>query len=423
VKNAAAPPVSAGSPCTTVEDALEQIKTEFPAGLVQDLPSRAQLVETARLYGLCHDVGHGPFGHLFDQCWLEPEFEGITHEDVSVRIVRQELGPTIQDLPRGIAGELESGVDVELLASLLTSEEGDGQAGEPFWISALRQALHGPCSPDVMDFLMRDSLHCGTPEYGTIDIQRIFAHAFVDAERTKGLAFHCSVVPALQNFALARLSMYENVYFHRTARAADALLAELLPDTLRLMNVGNPLDSLEDYLYLDESTVLGEVISWRGSDHEPKRDTYRKWEPLLSRRELLKEAYAWRLTFRDLSEVEAFTLGDPKHLKQSIKDRITGHLPGDHKDVQFYVDVPGLDVRPVNPILERHPIGIFTPAREDPREGDVHPTSIPELLANLPVKYVACRVFCEAGDVAVVREAAERALATGGPPRLQSTTH
>src|SRR5881227_4349002 len=39
--------------------------------LVPDVPSAACVEETLRVAGLLHDIGHSPFGHFFDQNYLD----------------------------------------------------------------------------------------------------------------------------------------------------------------------------------------------------------------------------------------------------------------------------------------------------------------------------------------------------------------
>src|SRR3954463_3490532 len=73
-------------------------------------PSEGLVVETLRVAGLLHDVGHGPFAHFFDEQVLvdfpAPDDvrrttpKKLTHEDLSQLIIERDLGALIGGLRR-----------------------------------------------------------------------------------------------------------------------------------------------------------------------------------------------------------------------------------------------------------------------------------------------------------------------------------
>src|SRR3989442_10409372 len=234
-------------------------------------PSKALVEETMRMAGLLHDVGHGPFGHFFDENYLDTW--GIDHEVIGRALITGPLSELIGGLEASPGEDFERGerIDPRWVAFLISSSYLEGFQPPP-WLAALKPALVGAYSADNMDYVPRDSYIWGVAA-GPVDVLRILHYSFISE---RGLTLHAHAAEALYMFLSARLYLYHQVYFHRTVRRIDLQLREVFRPTVELVLGGNPLERLDDYLMFTEWALLSEVNRWALGEGDARRREHGK---------------------------------------------------------------------------------------------------------------------------------------------------
>ena len=133
-----------------------------------------------------------------------------------------------------------------------------------------------------MDYLLRDSLHCGV-DYGRYDLPRLVNTVQVIASNDHGgprLGVSEGGVHAAEGLVLARYFMFTQVYFHKTRIAFNhhlqQAMVELLPGGHFPRPVGN---AIEDFLAWDDWRVFGALGRGEGGEHGQRlanRNHYRE---------------------------------------------------------------------------------------------------------------------------------------------------
>jgi hypothetical protein len=244
----------------------------------------AKLVKIA---GLLHDVGHGPFSHVFEHL-LDREL-GKTHEDLTTWIIENS---ELKEILR------RNGYHPEEVGKLAV-----GRLHRPKK-AFLDQIISSAVDVDKQDFIVRDTHHTGA-EYGFVDIFRLI-HA-LDV-LGGNLAVDLGALSALESLIIARMESFRSIYFHRVGRAAQIMLAmamEKANGELGFTRFKTP----DEYMAMDDYTVWTALKNCKKSN-AIIRD--------LERRRLLKCAY--ERTFYEKDTMVSNIFGRETHRTQLQTD-------------------------------------------------------------------------------------------------------
>lgn len=207
---------------------------------------------------LLHDIGHGPFSHLFEK------LTGLRHERWVERIISS---------PESTIYQLLAGRNPDWPSRIASIIMGTWD-GPPY----VKELISSQMDVDRMDYLLRDSRMCGVT-YGQFDLDRLIQTITVVNGH---VALTDKGVHSAEEFLLARYFMYWNVYFHKATRSIETVLEKMMQRALLLVREGRQQDlgfvppalepilagrqmTLQEYLALDETDALYAIKRWTSS--------------------------------------------------------------------------------------------------------------------------------------------------------------
>ena len=187
------------------------------------------------LYSLLHDICHYPYSHIIEEVILTQR-----HEDLLVRFLNQDK-ELFKNIPRAkkyydeIIGVIKTSWEVSNIDNMIScikflsdrDENADFQPDNEraIW-NILRDIVNGPIDADKLDYLIRDSHHCGVPYPMSIDKDRLFASLSVEKEQYKESKLMVSYKGRVcaETIAVARYMMFSEVYWGHAVRSFSAML-------------------------------------------------------------------------------------------------------------------------------------------------------------------------------------------------------
>ncbi|RLG19987.1 hypothetical protein DRN74_06140 [Candidatus Micrarchaeota archaeon] len=291
-----------------------------------------------RLWGLTHDLGHGPFSHSFDKAVLEEM--GLNHEYMSAKIVKED-----NDIAEIIDKKLKDyDIGPETLAEYLGKSREEWAEKRTLGKTEHTEAafyyiLKGFYSTDIMDYLLRDNLYTGAG-YGNFDWQRlILSSHLVENE----IALDIKSRDTLDAFLLSRLFSFKTIYYHRWSRVVDHIIYNFLVKAKEIIDFKKYITDVDEYKKLDEQSIfyLSEL------NKIPERIM------------LMNRIIPFRKIDERVIPERAMPFLNEKDLCILLSTKLKDELPTD----AYFVDTPNL---PLNPMVGEEEVCIIDTSKSPP---------------------------------------------------------
>lgn len=290
-----------------------------------DEPQLEALVVAA----LLHDLGHWPWCHAIEELGLsivprhEAVAELIIRETAIADLIQSDWGCQLDSVTRLICGNAHNRAD-QLLCSILS----------------------GPIDIDKMDYLYRDSLHCGVPYGMNFDAARLINSLCVNRNEN-GIAISSKGKTAAEMMVFARYVMFSEVYWHHAVRSATAMIQRIF---YRWASINADRCTMENFRHWDERSFTEELCrsdqaetttALTAAMFDAKRQLYKRLldynahqNPELFQA-LAHQPYAW---LADCSDRLAIQLG--QRIGQTLNpDDVLIDAPPPELEVQFQVEI------------------------------------------------------------------------------------
>lgn len=239
-----------------------------------DFKEMINILHEFRIAGLCHDIGHGPFSHIFENAcnslitenkleWDHSIDGKFKHEQMSSEIIKTSFDKILTE------------DEIVNITGILNNEN--------YKYKFLNEILNSPYDIDKLDYVSRDAYHTGAIEYGNINYHRI-----MDGLRVlnKKLLISSDSIDSVINSITATQYMYSCVYQHPTARVFDFMLYDAIKKVPSYIN--KIINNYEEFISTDDYGFIKEVKNNRNKNEEYKA-SYNILKNVMNRKLLYKD--------------------------------------------------------------------------------------------------------------------------------------
>lgn len=204
-------------------------------------------LECVTLAALCHDLGHGPFSHAFDNEVIPRTRPNIEwrHEIGSEKMFDHLLETNEIDFELGTD-------DVKFIKALIAGDWSKCPNRSRYLFDVVANKRNS-IDVDKFDYLERDCYYLGMKSL--FDFSRLMRYSRVVDEQ---IAYYFKECYNIYELFQTRYSLHKQVYNHRVGKAIEYMLCDALVEADSILGISKSIDNPEDYLQLND-TILNQI--------------------------------------------------------------------------------------------------------------------------------------------------------------------
>jgi HD superfamily phosphohydrolase len=208
------------------------------------------LIELIKIAGLCHDIGHGPFSHVFDDLVLHD----ATHPNKSHEI---RSGIIIEKILKRLYpnGEFDDKT-IEFIKNVIDPKP----EHKGFIYQIVANKLNG-FDVDKFDYLERDTRHTGFRL--AFDYRRIINEIQID--KNNNICYPKQVVYDVFGMFKIRYDLHKQLYHHKTVKIIEYMLCDIIKLIDPVFKIKQSIEDIDEFCKLTDEVIFNYLTTYEQS--------------------------------------------------------------------------------------------------------------------------------------------------------------
>ncbi|XP_057774593.1 uncharacterized protein LOC130993640 isoform X2 [Salvia miltiorrhiza] len=251
--------------------------------------------QTVKIAGLLHDLGHGPFSHMFEREFIPRVRHGLkwSHEEMSLKMIDY------------IVDEHNIDTDSEMLKKvkemIIASEKDavNSSKEKKFLYEIVANGRNG-IDVDKFDYIVRDSRACGLG--CNFEYQRVLETMRVINDE---ICHRAKEYLTIHKLFAARADLHRTVYMHAKVKAIELMLVDAMTKANDVLQISSYIDEPAQYWKLDD-TIVKTIETSTSQDLKESRDLILR----IRRRDLYQFCNEYSVPKEDIEHFKSVTPQD-----------------------------------------------------------------------------------------------------------------